>query len=280
MEYVILNSGYKMPKLGYGVYQIDKNSTQKCVEDALECGYRLIDTAQSYQNEAEVGHALKNSEIERQELFITTKIWVSNYSKDRAYASIEESLQRLQLDYIDLMLIHQPIGDYYSAYRALEKAQQEGLVKSIGVSNFYPDRLVDLCLFADIKPAVNQVETHVFNQQKFANIYMKKYQVQIESWGPFAEGRNNFFTNPTLEKIALECNKTVAQVALRFLIQKGIVVIPKSIRKDRMRENFEIFNFVLSKDQMMQIEALDLKSSQFFSHQDPEIVEFIAKLRR
>ena len=280
MEYVTLNSGFKMPKLGFGVYQISNDMAAKCVEDALSCGYRLIDTAQSYHNEEGVGQALLNSNIKREDLFITSKIWVSNHEEQKAFKSIEASLKKLHLDYIDLMLIHQPFGDYYGAYRALEKAQEEGLVRSIGVSNFYPDRLVDICLFAKSKPSVNQVETHVFNQQIKANEYMKKYGVQIESWGPFAGGRNDFFNNVVLKEIAKDTNKTVAQIALRFLLQKDVIVIPKTVKKERMIENIDVFNFELNSFQITKIEALDLEKSQFFSHHDASTVEFIAGLVR
>lgn len=279
MEYITLSNGFKIPKLGYGVYQITNDKAQECVENALLCGYRLIDTAQAYHNEQGVGKAISHCDIARKDLFITSKIWISNYQEHKAYASIEDSLRNLNLDYIDLMLIHQPFGDYYSAYRALEKAQADGLVRSIGVSNFYTDRLVDICLFAHTKPVINQVETHVFNQQKKSNQYMKKYGVQIESWGPFAEGRNNFFTNTTLMSIAKECNKSVAQIALRFLLQKDIITIPKTINKDRMLENINIFDFILNNEQISKIENLDLNQSQFFSHYDPNTVEFIANLR-
>ena len=278
MEYVTLNNGLKMPMLGYGVYQVTPEECERCVLDAIDVGYRLIDTAQAYANEEGVGNAIVKCGVPREELFITTKVWVSNAGYVKAKASIDESLKKLQTDYIDLLLIHQPFGDYYGTYFAMEEAYKEGKLRAIGVSNFYPDRFVDIAHFAEIKPAVNQVETHVFQQQKQAKEYMKKYGTQIESWGPFAEGKNDLFTNPTLAEIGGKYGKTVAQTALRFLIQSGVVVIPKSTHKERMEENLNVFDFVLTGQEMAQIEALDGGESLFFSHYDPQTVEWILSM--
>lgn len=274
MEYVTLNNGIKMPKLGYGVYQIDPAEAERCVLDAISVGYRSIDTAQAYGNEEGVGNAIVNCGVPREELFITTKVWISNAGYEKAKASIEESLRKLQTNYIDLLLIHQPFGDYYGTYRAMEEAYKAGKVKAIGVSNFYPDRLIDIHHFAEIKPAVNQVETHVFQQQKVAKEYLKKCGAQIESWGPFAEGKNDYFNNPILKEIGAKYGKSVAQVALRFLLQGDVVVIPKSTHKERMEENFNVFDFTLTAEEMAAIEALDGGESLFFSHYDPKIVEW------
>ena len=275
MEYVTLNNGVKMPILGYGVYQVTPEECERCVLDAISVGYRSIDTAQAYANEEGVGSAIVKCGVPRDELFITTKVWVSNAGYEAAKVSIDESLKKLRTDYIDLLLIHQPFGDYYGTYRAMEEACKDGKVRTIGVSNFYPDRFVDIAHFAKIKPAVNQVETHVFQQQKQAREYMKKYGTQIESWGPFAEGKNGLFTNPTLAEIGAAHSKSVAQVALRFLIQNGVVVIPKSTHKERMEENFNVFDFALTEEEMARIEALDGGESLFFSHYDPQTVEWI-----
>ena len=274
MEYVTLNNGVKMPKLGYGVYQIDPAEAERCVLDAISVGYRSIDTAQAYGNEECVGNAIVKCGIPRDELFITTKVWISNAGYEKAKASIEESLHKLKTDYIDLLLIHQPFGDYYGTYRAMEDAYKVGKVKAIGVSNFYPDRFIDIHHFAEIKPAVNQVETHVFQQQKTAKEYLKKCGAQIESWGPFAEGKNDYFNNPVLKEIGAKHGKSAAQVALRFLMQSDVVVIPKSTHKGRMEENFNVFDFTLTAEEMSAIEALDGGESLFFSHYDPEIVEW------
>lgn len=274
MEYVTLNNGIKMPKLGYGVYQTPAEDTKRCVLEAIEVGYRSIDTAQAYGNEAGVGAALKECGLPREEFFITTKVWISNAGYERAKASIEASLKALQTEYIDLLLIHQPFGDYYGTYRAMEEAYKAGKIRAIGVSNFGPDRYIDIEKFSEIKPAVNQVETHVFQQQKVAKEYMKKYGCQIESWGPFAEGKNDIFNNPVLTKIGEKYNKTAAQVALRFLLQSDVVIIPKSTNKDRMEQNFAIFDFELSADDMSEIEKLDGGESLFFSHYDPQTVEW------
>ncbi len=274
MEYVTLNNGVKMPKLGYGVYQIDPAEAERCVLDAISVGYRSIDTAQAYGNEEGVGNAIVKCGIPRDDLFITTKVWISNAGYEKAKASIEESLRKLKTDYIDLLLIHQPFGDYYGTYRAMEEAYKAGKVKAIGVSNFYPDRFIDIHHFAEIKPAVNQVETHVFQQQKTAKEYLKKYGAQIESWGPFAEGKNDYFNNPVLKEIGAKHGKSAAQVALRFLLQSDVIVIPKSTHKERMEENFNVFDFTLTADEMVAIEALDGGESLFFSHYDPKIVEW------
>lgn len=280
MEFATLNNGIKMPMLGYGVYQIPNGECERCVLDAICVGYRSIDTAQAYGNEEAVGNAVQKCGVPREELFLTTKIWISNAGYEKAKASLRESLRKLQTEYIDLVLIHQPFGDYYGAYRVMEDAYREGWVRAIGVSNFYPDRLVDLCRFVEITPAVNQVETHVFQQQQKAHEYMEKYSVQHESWGPFAEGRKDFFTNPVLTEIGEKYRKTAAQTALRFLIQSNVVVIPKSTHKDRMAQNFDVFDFALSGEDMAAIRALDEKESLFFSHYDPATVEMITGLHR
>jgi diketogulonate reductase-like aldo/keto reductase len=273
MEFVTLNNGIKMPMLGYGVFQVPNEESERCVLDAISVGYRLIDTAQSYRNEEGVGSAIVKSGVPRQNLFITSKIWIGCAGYEKAKASIDESLRKLQSDYIDLMLIHQPFGDYYGTYRAMEEAYDAGKLRAIGVSNFYPDRFIDLCEFVRVAPAVNQVETHVFHQQKVAHEYMRKYGTQHESWGPFAEGRNNLFTNPVLAEIADKHGKTTAQVALRFLIQSDVVAIPKSARRERMEQNFNIFDFVLAGEDMNKIAGLDSEENLFFSHYDPTTVE-------
>lgn len=280
MEYVTLNNGIKMPVLGYGVYQVTNDECERCVRDALDVGYRSIDTAQAYGNEEAVGRAIKNSGVPRDQIFLTTKVWVSNGGYENAKKSIEESLKKLDTDYIDLLLIHQPFNDYYGTYRAMEEGYKVGYLRAIGVSNFYPDRLVDLCRFVEVQPAVNQVETHVFQQQKKAHEYMEKYGVQHESWGPFAEGRKDFFTNPTLTEIGAKYGKSAAQTALRFLIQSNVVVIPKSTHKERMEQNFDVFDFALSAEDMAAIQKLDEGESLFFSHYDPATVEMITGLHR
>lgn len=278
MEYVTLNNGVKMPKLGYGVYQTPPEETEACVSEAIRTGYRSIDTAQAYGNEEGVGNAIAKSGLPREEFFITTKVWITNAGYEKAKASIAESLKKLQTEYIDLLLIHQPFGDYYGTYRAMEEAYDQGKVRTIGVSNFYPDRYLDLYHFSRIKPAVNQVETHVFQQQKVAKEYMKKNGTQIISWGPFAEGKNDYFNNPVLKKIGDRHDKTVAQTALRFLLQSDVVLIPKSTHKNRIEENFDVFDFTLSEDEMKEIEALDTGKSLFFSHYDPATVEWFMTL--
>lgn len=280
MEYVRLNNGIKMPKLGYGVYQVSNEDCERCVRDAISVGYRSIDTAQAYGNEEAVGNAVRECYVPRNELFLTTKVWISNGGYEKAKASIEESLRKLQTDYIDLLLIHQPFNDYYGTYRAMEEAYKEGWIRAIGVSNFYPDRLIDLCRFVEVKPAVNQVETHVFQQQKTAHQYMEKYEVQHESWGPFAEGRKDFFTNPVLNEVGASYGKSAAQTALRFLMQSDVVVIPKSVHKERMIQNMDVFDFELSEADMERIRALDEEESLFFSHYDPATVEMLTGLHR
>ena len=278
METVKLNNGVEMPILGYGVFQVDPAECERCVRDALDTGYRLIDTAQAYFNEEGVGSAIKKSGVKREDIFLVTKVWISNAGEEKAAVSIEESLRKLQTDYVDLLLIHQPFGDYYGTYRALEKAYKSGKARAIGVSNFYPDRFVDLSLFCEIQPAVNQVETHVFQQQKEARKVMKKYNTQIMAWGPFAEGKNNMFKNETLVSIGEKYGKSSAQVALRFLTQEGIIVIPKSVKKERMEQNLNIFDFKLSAEELEEIRGLDTGKSLFFSHYDPATVEMIIGL--
>lgn len=278
MEYVTLNNGIKMPKLGYGVYQTPPQDTKRCVLDAIDIGYRSIDTAQAYHNEEGVGEALSECGLPREEFFLTTKVWITNAGYENAKASIEESMKKLRTDYIDLLLIHQPFGDYYGTYRAMEEFYNAGKLRAIGVSNFGPDRFLDIQHFSNVKPAVNQIETHVFQQQKTAREYLKKYGCQAESWGPFAEGRNNFFTNSVLCEIGEKYNKTAAQTALRFLIQSDVVVIPKSVHKERMKQNFEVFDFSLTDEDMAKIAALDSGESLFFSHYDPKTVEWFMSI--
>ena len=275
MQKVKLNNGLEMPILGFGVYQVPKEETEQVVSQAIKAGYRLFDTAQAYANEEGVGRAIKNSGIPREEFFIVTKIWISNYEEEKAYQSILSSLEKLQTEYIDLLLLHKPFNDYYGAYRAMGRAYREDKVKAIGVSNFYPDRFVDLCKFVEIKPAVNQIEMHVFNQHREDRKYFDKYGTQIMSWGPFAEGKNNMFLNKTLVSVGAKYGKTSAQIALRFLIQEGVVVIPKTVKMERMYQNFNIFDFKLDNEDIEKIRALDLGHSLFFSHQDPETVEMI-----
>lgn len=278
MEYVQLNNGLKMPILGYGVYQVTKEECERCVLDALKTGYRLIDTAQSYFNEEEVGNAIVKSGIPREEIFLTTKVWVEHYGYEETKKSVYESMRKLQTEYIDLMLLHQPFSDYYGAYRALEELYNEGVLKAIGVSNFYPDRLVDIANFVNIVPMVNQVETHVLNQQTEAKKWMDKYEVQIEAWAPFGEGRGGLFENPVLSEIGKKYGKTSAQVMLRWNIQRGVVVLPKSTHIERMEQNFNVFDFTLSDEDMSAIAVLDTQTSSFFSHYDPNIVEWFAKM--
>lgn len=267
-----------MPMLGYGVYQVDPQECERCVMDAIGVGYRMIDTAQAYHNEEGVGNAISRCGVPRTELFIVTKIWISNAGYEKAKASIDESLCKLQSDYVDLLLIHQPFGDYYGTYRAMEEAYRAGKTRAIGVSNFYPDRLIDLAEFNEIKPAVNQVETHVFNQQIEPQRIMEKYGTRIMSWGPFAEGRNDFFRNPTLTAIGAQHAKSPAQAALRYLIQRGVIVIPKSTHLERMKENLDVFDFELTDKDMQVIASLDRGESLFFSHYDPATVEYLVGL--
>lgn len=278
MEYVTLSNGIKMPVLGYGVYQVSKEECERCVLDALKAGYRSLDTAQSYFNEAEVGTAIEKSGIPRENIFLTTKVWVENYGYDECRKSVEESLKKLKTDYIDLVLLHQPFSDYYGAWRALEDLYEEGVLRAIGVSNFYPDRLVDIASFAKIAPMVNQVETHPHNQQSNAKKWMEKYQIQHEAWAPFGEGRNGLFEDVILAEIGAKYGKTTAQVILRWHIQRNTVVIPKSTHYERMVQNIDIFDFKLSKEDMDRIATLDRQQSSFFSHYDPNIVEWFVKM--
>ncbi len=273
MKTVTLNNGVVMPQIGCGVYQVSPAECERCVSDALSVGYRMIDTAQAYHNEEGVGAAVKKSGIARDELFLVSKVWISNYGFDKAKASIDESLRKLGTDYIDLMLLHQPFCDRYGAYRALESAYKEGKVRAIGVSNFYPDHFIDLASNVEIVPAVNQVETHVFDQQIEAQGYMKEFGTHMMAWAPLAEGRNNFFTNPVLEAIGKKYGKSVAQVALRWLIQRDVIIIPKSVHVERMQQNIDIFDFDLSQDDMAAIAGLDTKQSLFFDHHAPEVVK-------
>ncbi len=278
MEYITLSNGVKMPQLGYGVYQVSKDECERCVLDALKVGYRHIDTAQSYFNEEEVGLAIEKSGVPRNEIFLTTKVWIEHYGYEETKKSILVSLGKLKTDYIDLVLLHQPFADYYGAWRALEDLYEEGKIRAIGISNFYPDRMVDICAFSRIRPMVNQVETHPFNQQIEAQKWMEKYGVQIEAWAPLAECRNGLLQNPVLAEIGKKCGKTVAQVILRWELQRGIVIIPKSTHIERMEENFNIFDFALTDEDMKKIADLDTKTSAFFSHYDPNMVEWFAKM--
>ena len=278
MQSVTLNNGVEMPQLGYGVYLVAPETCERCVLDAIGAGYRSIDTAQAYGNEEGVGEALAACGLPREEFFLTTKVWITNAGYEKAKASIEESMRKLRTDYLDLLLIHQPFGDYYGTYRAMEEFYSAGKIRAIGVSNFGPDRYLDIQHFASVKPAVNQIETHVFQQQKLAREYLKKYGCQIESWGPFAEGRKDMFTNPVLTAIGAKYGKTAAQTALRFLLQSDVVIIPKSVHKERMQQNFELFDFTLSAEDMAAIEALDGGESLFFSHYDPKTVEWFMSI--
>lgn len=276
MKNVRLNNGVEMPILGFGVYQIpDYNECKKSVLQALETGYRLIDTASAYQNEKAVGDAIKESGIDRKELFITTKLWITETGYEKTKKSFEESMEKLQLDYLDLYLIHQPFGDYYGSWRAMEELNENKKIRAIGVSNFYPDRFVDLAENSKIKPAVNQIETHPLFQREYDDKIMKEYGTQIESWGPFAEGKNNMFNNPIISEIGKKHNKSAAQVILRWLIQRNVVVIPKSVRKERIIENFNVFDFELSEDDMNKIKSMDMGKSLFFSHRDVETVKLL-----
>ncbi len=273
MKNIVLNNGVEMPQVGYGVYQVSPEECERCVSDALKVGYRMIDTAQAYHNEEGVGAAVKKSGIPRGDLFLVSKIWISNYGYEKAKASIDESLRRLGTDYIDLMLLHQPFCDRYGAYRALEEAYKEGKLRAIGVSNFYPDHFIDLASNVEIVPAVNQVETHVFDQQIEAQKYMKEFGTYMMAWAPLAEGRNNFFTNTVLEGIGRKYGKSVAQVALRWLVQRDVIIIPKSTHVERMEQNLDIFDFTLSDDDMAEISRLDTATSLFFDHHDPQTVK-------
>ena len=278
MNYVTLENGVKMPQLGYGVYQVTKEECEICVLDALKVGYRLFDTAQSYFNEEEVGNAIVKSGVSREEIFLTSKVWIDHYGYEECRKSVLESLRKLKTDYIDLMLLHQPFSDYYGAYRALEDLYDEGKIKAIGISNFYPDRMVDLASFTRIKPMINQIEIHPYHQQVFSKEWHDKYGVQLEAWAPFGEGRKNMFELSELKEIGDKYGKTVAQVILRWHLQRGIVVIPKSTHLERMKENFNVFDFELAQEDMDVISKLDKNESSFFSHQDPSIVEWFGKL--
>ncbi len=279
MEYVNLNNGIEMPLISFGVYQIPKEDTKRCVLDAIKSGYRGIDTAQSYFNESEVGDAIVECGVPREELFITTKVWIDHYGYEECKASVEESLRKLKTDYLDLCLLHQPFSDYYGAYRALEDLYAEGKIKAIGVSNFYPDRLTDICMFdRKVIPAVNQVEVNPYNAQWFAQENMEKHGVKMEAWAPFGEGRNNLFTNETLVSIGKKYNKSSAQVVLRWLIQRGVIVACKSTHIERMQENINVFDFELTEEDMNSIKTLDTSNSLFFSHNDPNMVEWFDKI--
>lgn len=279
MEYVKLNNGIEMPLISFGVYQITKEDTKRCVLDAIKSGYRGIDTAQSYFNESEVGDAIVECGVPREELFITTKVWIDHYGYEECKASVEESLRKLKTDYLDLCLLHQPFSDYYGAYRALEDLYAEGKIKAIGVSNFYPDRLTDICMFdRKVIPAVNQVEVNPFNAQWCAQENMEKHGVKMEAWAPFGEGRNNLFANETLVSIGKKYNKSSAQVMLRWLIQRGVIVACKSTHIERMQENINVFDFELTEEDMNSIKTLDTSNSLFFSHSDPNMVEWFDKI--
>jgi len=278
MQKIILNNGVEMPILGFGVFQVkDLEECERSVVDAIETGYRLIDTAQSYGNEEAVGKAIKRSGVAREKLFITTKLWIQSNGYDGTKKTFENSLKRLQLDYLDLYLIHQPFGDIYSEWRAMQDLYKEERVRAIGVSNFHPDRLIDLIIHNEIVPAVNQIETHPFHQQIETQKFLQENNVQIESWGPFAEGKNNIFHNELLLTIGKKYNKTIAQVILRWLIQRGVVAIPKSVRKERMEENFNIFDFKLSAEDMEAVKTLDTKTTSFFDHRDPAMVKWLGE---
>ena len=278
MEYVTLNNGVKMPLLGYGVFQVSSEECESCVLDAVKVGYRLIDTAQAYFNEEAVGNAVQKCGIPREELFLTTKVWIDNYGYEKTKASVLESMKKLKTDYLDLVLLHQPFSDYYGSYHALEELYKEGKVRAIGVSNFYPDRLSDICAFNEITPQVNQVETNPLNQQIMAHENIIKNKVQIEAWAPFGEGRNNMFTNSLMIGIGRKYQKTVAQIILRWLIQRGVIALAKSTHIERMQENFDIFNFELSQEDMDTIKSLDTGNSLFFSHQEASTVDFFVEL--
>lgn len=278
MEKVKLNNGLEIPLLGFGVFQVtDMAECERSVLDAINTGYRLIDTAASYMNEEAVGKAIKNCGVDRDELFITTKLWIQSKGYEGTKKAFENSLKKLQLEYLDLYLIHQPFGDVYGEWRAMQDLYKEGRIKAIGVSNFHPDRLMDLMVHNEIVPAVNQIETHPFNQQNEAQQFLQEHKVQIESWGPFAEGKNNIFHNEILSSIGKKYNKTIAQVILRWLTQRSVVAIPKSVRKERMEENFNIFDFNLDEGDMNEIKKLDTKASLFFDHRDPAMVKWLGE---
>ena len=278
MEFITLRNGVRMPILGYGVYQIPQDICERCVLDALQVGYRSLDTAQSYFNEEQVGSAIEKSGIPRKEIFLTTKVWIEHYGYEQAKASVLESMEKLRTDYLDLVLLHQPFADYYGAYRALEDLYEAGKLRAIGISNFYPDRMVDIASFARIRPLVNQIEVHPLHQQAEAKQWLDKYGIQMEAWAPFGEGRGGLFTNPALTQIGAKYEKTAAQVMLRWHIQRGIAVIPKSTHIERMRENLEVFDFALTREDMAAVAALDQRQIAFFSHQDPAMVEWFVKM--
>ena len=278
MEFVTLPNGVEMPILGYGVYQIPQDICERCVLDALQAGYRALDTAQSYFNEEQVGNAIEKSGIPRKEIFLTTKVWIEHYGYEQAKGSVLESMRKLRTDYLDLVLLHQPFGDYYGAYRALEDLYEAGKLRAIGISNFYPDRMVDIASFARIRPMVNRVEVHPLHQQDEAKQWLDKYGIQMEAWAPFGEGRGGLFTNPVLTQIGAKYGKTAAQVILRWHIQRGIAVIPKSTHVERMRENLDVFDFTLTPEDMAAVAALDERQSAFFSHQDPTMVEWFVRM--
>lgn len=278
MEFITLRNGVRMPILGYGVYQIPQDICERCVLDALQVGYRSLDTAQSYFNEEQVGSAIEKSGIPRKEIFLTTKVWIEHYGYEQAKASVLESMEKLRTDYLDLVLLHQPFADYYGAYRALEDLYEAGKLRAIGISNFYPDRMVDIASLARIRPLVNQIEVHPLHQQAEAKQWLDKYGIQMEAWAPFGEGRGGLFTNPALTQIGAKYGKTAAQVMLRWHIQRGIAVIPKSTHIERMRENLEVFDFALTREDMAAVAALDQRQSAFFSHQDPAMVEWFVKM--
>ena len=278
MQNVLLNNGVEMPILGFGVFQIPNESEcEQAVIDAIKTGYRLIDTAASYQNETAVGNAIKKSEVPRNELFITTKLWASDMGYENTKLAFQKSIDKLQLDYLDLYLIHQPYGDVFGSWKAMQELYHEGKIKAIGVANFHPDRVMDLIINSGFTPAINQIETHPFHQQIETHQFLTDNNVQIQSWGPFAEGKNDIFNNETLKTIAVKYNKSVAQIILRWLTQRGIIAIPKSVRKERMKENFDVFTFELSETEMQTITTLDNKTSLFFDHRDPNMVKWISE---
>ena len=278
MEYVTLANGVKMPQLGYGVYQVTKEECERCVLDALEVGYRSIDTAQSYFNEEEVGNAILKSGVDRKEIFLTSKVWLEHFGYEECKKSVLESLKKLHTDYIDLMLLHQPFGDVYGAWRALEELYEEGEIRAIGISNFYTDKMVEFANFTRIKPMVNQMEIHPLNQQKELKKWADKYDIHLEAWAPFGEGRNGLFENEVLKKIAEKYGKTTAQVMLRWSLERGVIVIPKSVHKNRMIENFSVFDFTLDEEDIKLISNMDTETSAFFSHRDPAMVEWFVKM--
>ena len=278
MKMVTLNNGIQMPQLGYGVYQVTKDECERCVSDALKVGYRLIDTAQSYFNEEEVGAAIAKSGIDRREIFLTTKVWLEHYGYEACRASVLESMRKLQTDYLDLCLLHQPFSDVYGAYRALEDLYEEGRIRAISISNFYTDRMIDIASFARIKPAINQVEIHPHHQQTESKAWHDKYDIQLEAWAPFGEGRGDMFSLPELKTIGGKYGKTVAQVIIRWHLQRGIIIIPKTTHIERMKENLDVFDYALTDDNMETIAALDKKQSSFFSHTDPNMVEWFVRM--